>query len=225
MNIFDWIAEQDPATMPFRPGVGYTEGFGLRAQDYIGSPFHAGTDRAGADLTIRMPFTGKYSWTELGGDSDFGSLLRIIPASEDHIEIQIAHTDCKGLSIGHADRGEVIPRITSGSRGMASGNHTHTEVLIPATDSNIDHVRRQDRPWITTDVIDTAYLRGFCSQYGLNAESVEDRLAQQIHAWGIVEAGKHYMIRRSWVFSGGYRTPHWGQGAVILLDSRKFLQI
>lgn len=221
------IADFIRADYPYRPGAGYTgDSFGFRSQSYIGSPFHPGVDRSGTPSHIVMPFNGKLSWNDKPR-SAWGSCARIVPCSGDHAEIQIAHTirhDRSRASI-HNHRyfqGDKLP-IIAGNIGLSDGAHTHTELIIERTQDNYEYFSEQDT-LIYSDgkIVDEKHILRHCSENGLDPDDIFERLQKQIALWSISEIWCSFIVRD---MLPDYRTPHWGYGAVIIADTRRYLRL
>ena len=221
MNIDQFIRNNPPKEMPFRPGSPYTQFFGLRSTA-IGSPIHLGVDRGREPRTILMPFDGKWIWNNIGGD--WGSILRIIPEDGTKLEIQIAHTtQITNLTEGKAKKGSVLP-IQADEIGLSAGIHTHTEVLIPMTPGNYEWaLDRAGCPlYSRTKGFLEPYIEQHCKTNGLDYIDVRNRAMDQVGRWSIASVYEHVAVRTA---LPNHRLPHWGSGAVILLDSKEFLQI
>lgn len=227
-DIFKWIRDKDPATIPYRPGAPFIyDGFGLRRWMNFGSPLHTGPDRAGLPDVLLHPFGGVWLWKFLGNDSPFGSLLRIMPGDDAKIEVQVAHTTCddgKNIHSGRCDKGEQIQGIHVASLGSVSSEaHTHTDVLIPATEENLSHLRDIDPQWVAGGkIVDESRVEEHCAKWDIPLREYTVRVVKQLSSWGISEAGRHYLVRKG---VPAYRKPFWGAGAVIFLDSQYFLNI
>jgi len=223
---FEWIEEQEPATLPYRPGAAFTgDDFGLR-KDFFGSPIHPGTDRGGSPDVLQHPFGGAYLWKMLPRGYALGSLLRILPADPAKIEVQVAHTyssEKDDVDSGSCRKGAQLPGIHVGDIGLAKGLHTHTDVLIPATIDNVSWLREFDAQYIADGkIVDENFVASHCEKWGLSLRSFTVNMVKQISSWNISEAGRHYIVRDA---VPAYRIPLFGKGPVIFLDSKYFLQI
>lgn len=227
-DIFKWIKDQDPLTIPYRPGAPFIyDGFGLRRWLNFGSPIHTGPDRGVDPDIILHPFGGPWIWKSLPKDNSFGSLLRLMPYNAVNIEIQVAHTTHeqpkRGARSGYCKKGKQISGVHVGSLGLSSEPHTHTDVLIPMNLENLSYLRGIGSQWVKDgEIVDDEYVSAHCAKWNLSLRDYTIRVVKQISGWGILEAGQHYLVR-----SGipSYRTPHWGSGPVIFLDSKYFLEI
>ena len=212
---------------PFRPGAAYSgDRFGFRTVSHVGSPFHPGTDRAGRPDHIVMPFDGSITYSVRPG-TDWGSLARIVPATGEGFEIQIAHTIRRDglrtpLENQHYTQGAVLP-IVAGDIGLSMGAHTHTELLVEHTAKHYARFRT-DGGVIYKDgaIQDDKIIREHCNRYGLDYSGVIFRLMDQIHRWSIVEVWKSFIVRS---VLPDYRTPHWGSSGVIIADTRRYLDL
>jgi hypothetical protein len=222
MTTPQWITKQDPETMPFRPGVTQTQGFGLRVTD-IGSPLHLGTDRGREPRQILMPFDGNIEWAK--DEGLWGSLLRITPADHNiKLELHIAHTvsNCDTIE-GFYHRGDVLP-VIAGDLGLSAGIHTHLEVIVPYTVGNYEHYlpRAGHQIYSRKNGFFEPYIETHCRGFGLDYTKTMDRAYTQVQTWGISKMYEGLAIRDG---LPPYRRPSWGMGQVILLDSRRYLKI
>lgn len=240
-DLFQWIEDQDPDTMPFRPGVKHTQGFGLR--DYPetvragASPAHIGNDRGALPVDIYMPFDGSVFWKSVG--SVAGTLLQLIPRGNVPVEIQIFHTRRRGKTDngrGRTDdtfhpyqgvlkRGERLEEIYTADHGMSAGSHTHTEFLVPYSEELVQYLRTIATPIYTDGKLNKKYFRDHAKKFGFTpADSVlyERKFKKQVRTWTIEEVWDTFAVRNS---VPEYRTPHWGKGKTIHLCTRTFLQI
>lgn len=224
MTFNRWLLENSPKDMPFYPGAGYTEWFGLRRHrstiEAGASPAHLGVDRAGGDA-LEMPFDGTLEW-DLYQGSPLGSLLRLTPDSY-NLQIQVFHTEAQSHVTEIAARynkGDKLP-VKPGSLGLSTGIHTHTEVMFPYTQtirSRIVDTRLTEGEPYVVDGEPTDVVQEHCVKYDLHYPTVRDMLKAQIDKWGITELAPHYAIRES-----VWRAP-W-DGPVLFADSYKLLLI
>ena len=217
--IQSWIRKD----FPYRPGAGRTgDRFGLR-KDCIGSPFHTGDDRAALPRAIVMPFDGTMIWEHCGGD--WGSILRLIPDDNTTTEIQVAHTECKDKKLEPLNywirQGEPLP-VVSGGLGFGTGIHTHTEWLIRYTDENYKFFAKSGIWLRDKQSLNSAYIHEHCTRHGLDEASFITRFIAQCKTWGIIEANTTFCVRGS---VPRYKTPAWGNGAVIIADPMLYLDI
>lgn len=227
-DFLQWCKDQNPDTIPFRPGAVYTTPFGLRTSQSVidsgGSPGHLGVDRGSHDKRILMPFDGFVFWKMVGGVA--GSLLQIIPRNYELVEIQVFHTVRTDKEItafrGSFNKGDVLP-IIAGDIGFSAGTHTHTELITefsPALQAeliNLDQTFYVKDQELNPGGIDIHVFR-----YRLNKKKVIETLDFQIDSWGIIDLSGVFAIRQELPL---YRRPHWGRGKTIHVDSRRFLQI
>ena len=217
--IKDWIRKD----FPYRPGAGRTgDRFGLR-KDCIGSPFHTGDDRSGRPNHILMPFDGTMIWEHCGGE--WGSILRIIPDNNATTEIQVAHTERKDKKLESMNywlrQGEPLP-VVAGNLGFGTGAHSHTVWLIQYNDDNYKFFAKSGIWLRDNNSLNSAYIGEHCRRHKLDEASFTTRFIAQCKTWGITEANTTFCVRGS---VPRYRTPAWGNGAVIIADPMLYLDI
>ena len=210
---------------PFRPGAAYSgDSFGLRNQDRIGSIYHPGQDRSGKPSHIIMPFDGRIDWSITG--SQWGSLLRIIPAGFPDAEIQVAHTlrydGSRASHRGSYKQGDELP-VYASDIGLTDGSHTHTELIIKNTAKNYAYFRTDGGLVYDGEKIrDHAWIKAHCFAHKMDYQTVFQRLLMQISAWGISEIWHSFCVRD---ILPEYRNPQWGEGSVIIADTRRYLDL
>jgi hypothetical protein len=227
-DFLKWCQDQNPITIPFRPGASYTTLFGLRNDQSVlnagGSPGHLGVDRGEHDRRILMPFDGFVFWKKTGGVT--GSLLQLIPRNYEPVEIQIFHSvrsDGKEDALNiPMKKGETLPIETS-NIGLSLGKHTHTEVVIPYS-FELDSALKDMLPtkYVQDDIFYTDNIKIHCHTYKLDYNLLRIGLEAQIDSWAIQTLTDIYAVRQE---LPRYRRPHWGRSATIHVDSRRFLQI
>lgn len=227
MTLDQFLRENPPADMPFFPGARVTEDFGLRKEKVVldmgASPFHLGVDRAGGQL-IEMPFDGHVYWRLVGGVA--GSVLSLIPDGF-KLEIQVFHTLHHDRHVRNYEErfltGEPLPLMPS-NIGLASGVHTHTEVIMPFDSTTFERFKGE-RLLVDRGIVDTDEIGRRYRELGFDADEVERvtvRCIQQVKTWTMTEYGEHFAIRKS---LPGYRKPQWGAGPTFHVDSMYLLEI
>lgn len=233
-DLFDWIEKQDPDTMPYRPRVPHTQGFGLRehmeAIEAGASPGHLGNDRGGhptdSHAPLLMPFDGTLSWKSVGKAA--GSLLRIIPEDKVPVELQVFHTLPTDNSYAPFEdtlaRGDET-KVRAWKLGLSFGVHTHTEFITEYLPHRVEFLRSISTPICTNGEVNNDYLFKHGRQYGIDRASrkkIRYKLRLQMKKWRIEEIWDRFAVR-----SGlpDYRTPHWGDTKTIHMCTRTFLQI
>ena len=222
-----WLSNHPREDIPFWPGADFTGNFGLRASQTLlnmgASLLHLGTDRAGYPQPMPMPFDGRYRWRL--AQYPAGSVLRYVPDDLD-LEIQVFHTvhpDSDVTEIeNHAVRGERIP-VKPGSLGLSTGVHTHGEVLLPYSDDVWEWVRGKVI-YVEEGVLRIDEVRTHCEDHGLKIDQCLTGVEKQVQTWGIEEMTNRAAVRSGEGFPG-YRTPAWGAGRVIIVDTRWLLLI
>jgi hypothetical protein len=218
MTLEEWLVENPPTEMPFYPGARYTEPFGLRRHWIEGtSPGHLGVDRAGG-AGLRAPFDGTMEW-DLYESSPIGSLLRLTP-DDIELQVQVFHTEADREVVDIASRMRKRHRlpVCPGALGLASGVHTHTEVLIPPSEELKLRMTLDTSPYVIDGHIELSEVIGHCKKYDINVSKFRSALRRQIDSWGIVELWPHYAVRKKvW-------RALWG-GPVAFVDSRRLLLI
>lgn len=228
-DLKDWLKRNPPADMPFWPHAVTTGRVGLRElqmlMDIGASPIHTGVDRSGgADFTV--PFDSHIFWKRLHKDAAWGSILRVKAVGID-LELQIAHTDCSDGEVleldGFYKKGEKMP-VVPGSLGISSGVHTHTEVVTPL-DADL-------RRWMIDEGCESIiesdgdmamdYVAHHCDCYSLDRSQMMEAIWRQIGSWGIIEATTMFVVRHR---LPPYRTPAWGEGKTMHIDSQWLLKI
>lgn len=231
MTLIAWFDEQDPATMPFRPGTPHTQGWGLRISD-IGSPAHMADDRGSTPAGLVMPFhSGAAEWVPLPHWRAWGSFLRIVPADVPFgVELHVGHTVPTEVRVsswgGRYTRGERLP-CKAGHIGVGTGAHTHTELVVEYSYERRDKLREHSLGFLVfRGVVNDAAVRGHCERFGLHTKDTLERLKAQVRTWGIEEMGDHHAIRHGDQETfPEYRVPAWGCGRVLLVDPYWALEI
>lgn len=225
-DLKDFLKANPKAKTPYWPGARYTNRVDIRtSQDAInlgGSPLHPGVDRAGG-----REFTGPYDGEARGKmlpGSDIGSLLRILPEGAP-FELHVFHTEWQSDDEEFSCeifRGGEMP-VKSGKLGLSLGVHLHTDTVFPFDEELLEWLRPgADIILRKDDKLSAQYIIAHCRRHGLRRSQVVAKAAAQIEAWGITEMTRRYMVRQ-WI--GGNRLPAWGQGPVILVDSKWLLDI
>lgn len=229
LELEKWIQDNPPEKIPYRDGAAYTTGFGLRQSQEVlemgGSPLHLGVDRGFRPPIIRQPWDGIFDYQVVGGVA--GSILRSHPQSL-FMELQCFHshkaTVLKGGS--YAEKGFHL--ANAGDLGFSKGAHTHTEIIFPYSEEMI-HWLRSNYPssfivYNNGDELKTNnnLIYDHCEKYGLDSDLVMKKIQQQVPSWQILEVREVYAIRKS---MPAYRTPHWGEGPTIHVDSRRLFKI
>jgi len=224
-----WLEENPPEKMPYRDGARYTTGFGLRESKEVlengGNPLHLGTDRGARPPVIRAPWNGIFDYQITGGVS--GSVLRSYPHSF-QVELQCFHSHKatvlkEGSSV---ERGFHL--ANAGDLGFSFGAHTHTEVIFPFNEDLV-HWLRSNYPssyiayWNGEEIaMNYKLIIDHCQRHDLDSTMVIARIDTQMKSWGITEMREVYAVRKA---MPAYRTPHWGKGPTIHVDSRKLFLI
>ena len=218
-----WISANDPDTMPFWPGAANTGGFGLRSSEALlelgASPIHLGNDRAGGGQ-FTMPFDGRVEWSVVGGVA--GTLLRL-RSTDARLEVQVFHTEADA-GVENIElfmrRGDPLP-VTPGDAGLSSGDHTHTEVLLPFDADVFGWLTAGTTAMIREGLVDLWAIRSHCQEHDLPECKVIAAVDEQIRAWQIAELWEHVAVRRT---LPAYRAVGW-HGPTLLVDSRWLLKI
>lgn len=222
MTLDAWLEKNPPEDMPFWPGARYTEPFGLRRfQSTInagGSPGHLGVDRAGSNQPLRMPFLGSVEWSLQS--TAIGSLLKL-SAAETDIEIHVFHTEAPNrietIDEPLLRKGETLP-VKASDLGLSTAVHTHTEVLIPYSDTLKQRCVVDTKPFVEHGSIIPSAVVDHCRVYRLDKEMVLDRLYEQVSAWRIRELWPHFAVRE-YVWRAAW------EGPVAFVDSQFLLRI
>lgn len=219
-----WLADNPPAAMPYWPGAALTGAFGLRTSravlDAGGSPLHLGVDRAGGGQ-FTMPFDGSVFWRPVDGVA--GSVLSLNPHGL-AMEIQVFHTVGDGHALEISERlhrGDPLP-VTPGDLGLSLGVHTHTEVLMPYDDDLQAWLQTGSATLVIGHIINAAEVVRHCAAQGLDDEMMLSRARAQVGTWRIREMTDRYAVREG---VPEYRTPEWGSGPTIHVDSQWLLSI
>lgn len=223
-DLVEWLAENDPDTMPYWPGATHSGGFGYRTSrallDLGASPIHLGVDRAGGAGPYRMPFDGRIEWSVVGGAP--GTFLRI-RAEELRLELHVFHTEAEqGVeSIAmFLRRGDPIP-VRPGEAGLSDGVHTHTEVALPYDQELREWLTEGQEATIVGGRVSLSPVRAHCARHDLPECAALQRIDDQIRTWEIDELWEHAAVRRA---LPSYRQPGW-HGSTLLVDSAWLLKI
>jgi hypothetical protein len=225
-TFFSWIAKQDPDTMPFRPGVAHTQGFGIRnSMNPIrmgASPAHLGNDRGSYPTVLHMPFDGKVRWKQTGGVA--GSVLQLIPSDID-AEIQVFHTRCDNIETQQyariRKRGEQLTAV-AGNIGLSTGVHTHTEFIVKYQKDVVEALRERSTQIYYNGIFNNDFIYNHCQQYNLKYSYIVNKLKEQVLTWNIEELWDTFAVRAS---LPAYRQPHWGKSRTVHLCTKTYLQI